>query len=554
MDEIKYMVIYLDNSCEAHFCQNETISRIIISPCGSEFLYSVFDSDNTIQSSYKYRTAYPLSMFVSKLQNVLAFRNKYCDSRPFISPILTESIPNGFWMSSENLLQVKWDVREMSLKTNNPVEKDFHSFFYVWKSVCKNAEFRLHFNKKIVVVKYPVKLPKSADDEFEQKCDINNTIMKINKNKPTYVSKHLYKYTMNEQEFSIGCVPKIWEKVYRIMADLVENKIHGDICEFVSITLVEAITLSCQSTHLHRFDKIETLSEPKVIYLNQTWYKLFYKTKSIEILTPVTKKNKRMCQNEKEHCSDESDLDACQDYLISDSTSGRYYTCFSLNRRTGDVEELKICVENIPEFKTYIQKTLNYSNILLKRIDSIKCISNYTSCYINRRIEEIEPTKVIDELLEKQRQMSMEGAEHETTLKNSNVGHFKLMRNDCVAINFVDRVKLYMNEASLSNYSEHELCLGEKGSNDFFEKYMNFLHQWLNWLLSGKIICMANKTEEKCADEDREEKLDFLSLDTYLRKLKRFNSLVDKCDKIEEKCPDSVPIEKMTSIRNLLIN
>lgn len=100
MDEIKYMVIYLDNSCEAHFCQNETISRIIISPCGSEFLYSVFDSDNTIQSSYKYRTAYPLSMFVSKLQNVLAFRNKYCDSRPFISPILTESIPNGFWVQN----------------------------------------------------------------------------------------------------------------------------------------------------------------------------------------------------------------------------------------------------------------------------------------------------------------------------------------------------------------------------------------------------------------------------------------------------------------------
>lgn len=98
MDEIKYMVIYLDNSCEAHFMQNEVNSRIIISPCGSEFLFSVFDSDNTIQSSYKYRAAYPLSMFTSKLQNVLTFRNKFCDSRPFISPILTENTPAGFWV------------------------------------------------------------------------------------------------------------------------------------------------------------------------------------------------------------------------------------------------------------------------------------------------------------------------------------------------------------------------------------------------------------------------------------------------------------------------
>lgn len=176
-------------------------------------------------------------------------------------------------MSSENFTEVKWDVRQISLKTKNPVEKDYHNFFYVWKSMCKNAEFRLHFNKKIIVIKYPVKIPKSVDDEFEQKCDINNTILKINKNKPAFVSKHLYKYTWNEQEFSTGCLPKIWQKIYSKIIDLIENKINEDDCEFLSINLDEALPLSCQSTHLHRFDKIETLSEPKVIYLNQTWYK-----------------------------------------------------------------------------------------------------------------------------------------------------------------------------------------------------------------------------------------------------------------------------------------
>lgn len=49
MDEIKYMAIYLDNSCEVHFNTEEN-SRIILSPCGTEFIYRVYDSHNTIQS------------------------------------------------------------------------------------------------------------------------------------------------------------------------------------------------------------------------------------------------------------------------------------------------------------------------------------------------------------------------------------------------------------------------------------------------------------------------------------------------------------------------
>ena len=41
----------------------------------------------------------------------------------------------------------------------------------------------------------------------------------------------------------------------------------------IRVKLYEAMPLSCGSTHLHKFDDIETLSEPKVIYINQTWYK-----------------------------------------------------------------------------------------------------------------------------------------------------------------------------------------------------------------------------------------------------------------------------------------
>ena len=31
----------------------------------------------------------------------------------------------------------------------------------------------------------------------------------------------------------------------------------------------------------------------------------------------------------------------------------------------GEVEEAKLCIENIPSFKSHLQKTLAYANILL---------------------------------------------------------------------------------------------------------------------------------------------------------------------------------------------
>lgn len=253
------------------------------------------------------------------------------------------------------------------------------------------------------------------------------------------------------------------------------------------------------------------------------------------------------------------------------------------------MDEIKICVENIPEFKTYIQKTLNYSNILLKRIDSIKCISNYTSCYINKKIEEIEPTKLIDDLLEKQRQMSVLGCDQDS--KNSSqisidldsinmnikkqfyikdVGHFKLTRNDCVTIHFIDRVKLYMNETSLTNYlngdtqqsfcllylpdySEHELCLADTDSKNFFQKYINFLDQWLNWLISSQVINGKKNCEHTSTNEDQDENFDIITLDSYLKKLKRFNSSVEKCERVVEKNNSEIDsFNKITSISKLL--
>jgi hypothetical protein len=52
MEEITYMVIYMDNSCEVHFNSSEN-SRILMSSCGSEFIYRTYAPDNTIQSNSK---------------------------------------------------------------------------------------------------------------------------------------------------------------------------------------------------------------------------------------------------------------------------------------------------------------------------------------------------------------------------------------------------------------------------------------------------------------------------------------------------------------------
>jgi hypothetical protein len=116
MDEIKYMVIYMDNSCEVHFDSNEN-SKLLLSSCGSEFVYRTY-ADNLIKSIFflnkiyyifkinfffkdtlKYRTAYAISLFSSKLKTILKVRNRFCNDRPFVSSVLLET-DKQYWVNS----------------------------------------------------------------------------------------------------------------------------------------------------------------------------------------------------------------------------------------------------------------------------------------------------------------------------------------------------------------------------------------------------------------------------------------------------------------------
>lgn len=50
MDDIKYLAIYLDNSCEVHFNTVENC-KLFLSPCGSEFVYRTYDPNTSIIQS-----------------------------------------------------------------------------------------------------------------------------------------------------------------------------------------------------------------------------------------------------------------------------------------------------------------------------------------------------------------------------------------------------------------------------------------------------------------------------------------------------------------------
>jgi hypothetical protein len=61
--------------------------------------------------------------------------------------------------------------------------------------------------------------------------------------------------------------------------------------------------------------------------------RLFYKNKSIEISCPDQSFESKSITNSDNSATDKSNLQITQDYLISDSLTGRYYTCYSLNKR-----------------------------------------------------------------------------------------------------------------------------------------------------------------------------------------------------------------------------
>lgn len=161
-----------------------------------------------------------------------------------------------------------WEYR----KGENPIKVDPASFSYRWRSKCDRAELRLHFNKAVAYVTYPVRIPRAEHDEYDARPAI---------------SKYIYKYTSNEQEMSVMNVTAVWaelvDQMLRLVGDLAGPRSSKQECELkeckstssvqIRVELPGAMPLSCASTHMHRFDEIPVSSEPKVIFLDNSCYK-----------------------------------------------------------------------------------------------------------------------------------------------------------------------------------------------------------------------------------------------------------------------------------------
>jgi hypothetical protein len=105
-----------------------------------------------------------------------------------------------------------------------------------------------------------VKLPVSLNDEYEQKVGAASK------------SKYLHKYTLIEQELSVNNVSSIWQDLYENFVNILDNKFDAEDPVVICVNLPEAMPLSCNLTHLHKFET-DNSSEPKIIFQNQTWFK-----------------------------------------------------------------------------------------------------------------------------------------------------------------------------------------------------------------------------------------------------------------------------------------
>jgi hypothetical protein len=126
------------------------------------------------------------------------------------------------------------------------------------------------------------------------------------------------------------------------------------------------------------------------------------------------------------------------------------------------------------------------------------------------------------------------------------VGHFKHFRDGKVLVNFIDKVKLFMDDASLEMFldgkldksfcfiylpdnSEHEVCMAEKNTlNFFFTKYIAFLEQWINWLIDTKAIKRGGNETSSATATAQSAGLNSDALQMHLNQLKLFNYTIEQ--------------------------
>ena len=67
-------------------------------------------------------------------------------------------------------------------------------------------------------------------------------------------------------------MPSKFQQIYNHMIGLISQE-KEEKKGFITLEFDSATPLTCESTHLHRFDHVQATSEPKVLFVNNAWYK-----------------------------------------------------------------------------------------------------------------------------------------------------------------------------------------------------------------------------------------------------------------------------------------
>uniref|UniRef100_A0A8C5SJ37 Chromosome 5 open reading frame 34 n=1 Tax=Laticauda laticaudata TaxID=8630 RepID=A0A8C5SJ37_LATLA len=303
------MILYEDNSVEVHYANG---SRLLLSPCGSEFLFekATPPSAHPIQppERVRQRTPFAISLYREQLLRAIDFRNQYSE-RPYLpSDILpperknviftdvTEAKWPGLHTANEEMRLLNGNVKVTSLDGHaSLILPEFQQEFTVEflckvskglsfpssfskRSSCKSAQANYESSNQSSDLKTRSKLlgTKMKDnDGIENAVQENNSSAVQKEDRISQSSqKSLFEYCRIIQHISVSSCPEEWKYplslALRIHQSLGGNEVDSnkgkneDDCVSLDLanecritdtvtTLPSALPLSCRAPFLHRW-------------------------------------------------------------------------------------------------------------------------------------------------------------------------------------------------------------------------------------------------------------------------------------------------------------
>ncbi|XP_026522253.1 uncharacterized protein C5orf34 homolog [Notechis scutatus] len=303
------MILYEDNSVEVHYANG---SRLLLSPCGSEFLFekATPPSAHPIQppERVRQRTPFAISLYREQLLRAIDFRNQYSE-RPYLpSDILpperknviftdvTEAKWPGLHTANEEMRLLNGNVKVTSLDGHASLilpeyQQEFTVEFlckvskglsfpssFSKGSPCKSAQANYESSSQSSDLKTrskPLGTKMKDNDGIENAVQENNSSAVQKEDRISQSSqKSLFEYCRIIQHISVSSCPEEWKYplslALRIHQSLGGNEVgsskgkNEDDCVSLDLaneyrmtdtvtTLPSALPLSCHAPFLHRW-------------------------------------------------------------------------------------------------------------------------------------------------------------------------------------------------------------------------------------------------------------------------------------------------------------